>query len=101
MQQSLEQADSVPSVGSWQAVNSPEDSANKKLRDVVDRLQSACTALEGQNQMLVDKLGDQESFVEQLNSALIQKEVESKARIRESQISEGFNGCAISRGSVG
>ena len=99
LQRSLEQANSVPSVGSWQAVNSPEDSANKKLRDVVDRLQSAYTDLEGQNKLLIDKLGGQDPFVEQLNSALIQKEVEHKAKV--SRISEDFSGCIIPWGSMG
>ena len=99
LQRSLEQANSVPSAGSWQAVNSPEDSGNKKLRDVVDRLQSAYTDLDGQNKLLIDKLGGQDPFVEQLNSALIQKEVEYKAKV--SRISEDFSGCIIPWGSMG
>ena len=39
-------------------------SEKKKLRDAVDQLQSSYTALEGQNRLHSDKLGDQESFVE-------------------------------------
>ena len=63
----------------------PEDSEKKKLRDAFDQPQSAYTALEGQNRLLSDKLGDQESFVEQLNSALLQKDAEVKAKTRGSQ----------------
>ena len=64
LQRSLEQANSAPSKSSWQAVNCPEDNDKKKLREAVDQLQTICAALEGQNKMLSDRLGDQESFVE-------------------------------------
>ena len=59
--------------------------AKRRNCDAVDQPQSAYTALEGQNRLLSDKLGDQESFVEQLNSALLQKDAEVKAKTRGSQ----------------
>ena len=69
-------------MSSWQAVNSPDDSEKKKLRDAVDNLQNAYMTLESQNRLLKHKLGDQESFVELSISA---KEAEAKTKIRESQ----------------
>ena len=78
LQRSLDQASSAPSNSSWQAVNSPDDGEKKRLRDAVDQLQSVCAALEGQNKLLSDKLGDQESFVEQSHSAPLQKDEETK-----------------------
>ena len=83
LQQSLEQTNSAPSNSSWQAVNSIDDGEKKRLRDAVNQLQSLCAALEGQNKMLSEKLGDQESFIEQRNSAL-PKDEETKVKTRES-----------------
>ena len=46
----------------------------------MDQLQNVCTVLEVQNKQLADKQGDQESYVEQLKSALTLKDEEEEDR---------------------
>ena len=82
LQRSLEQANSAPSVSSWQQINSPDDGEKKKLRDAADSWQNACVKLEQRNESLREQLADQESYVEQLNGALEQKDEEMKTKTK-------------------
>ena len=66
-----------------QLINSPDDGEKKKSRDAVDAWQKTCAELEQKNESLRVQLADQESFVEQLNGALVQKDEEMKAKAKE------------------
>ena len=75
LQRSLEQANSAK-------INSPDDGEKKKLRDAADSWQNARVKLEQRNESLREQLADQESYVEQLNGALEQKDEEMKTKTK-------------------
>ena len=83
LQRSLEQTNSASSVSSWQQINSPDDGEKKKLRDAVDSWQIACVKLEQMNESLPEQSADQESYVEQLNGALEEKDEELKRKTKD------------------
>ena len=66
----LQEANSAPSLSSWQHVNSPDDTEKRLLKGAVKSWQNTCEDMESKNATLRRQLDDQESFVEQLGSEL-------------------------------
>ena len=79
----LQEANSAPSMSSWQHVNSPDDTEKHKLKGAVEEWQSTCKFMESTNATLRRRLDDQESFVEQLSSELSRQEKRTKELIRK------------------
>ena len=79
----LQEANSAPSMGSWQHVNSPDDVEKNKLRGAVEEWQNTCKFMETNNESLRRQLDDQESFVEQLSSEMSKQEKCAKEMLRK------------------
>ena len=79
----LQEANSAPSMGSWQHVNSPDDAEKRKLKGAIEEWQNTCEVMENKNATLRRRLDDQESFVEQLSSELSRQEMRTKELLRK------------------
>ena len=76
----LQEANSAPSMSSWQHVNSPDDREKRLLKGAVEEWQNTCEDMESKNATLRRQLDDQESFVEQLGSELSKQAREAHER---------------------
>ena len=79
----LQEANSAPSMSSWQHVNSPDDTEKRKLKGAIEEWQNTCEVMENNNATLRRRLDDQESFVEQLRSVLSRQEKRTKELLRK------------------
>ena len=70
----LQEANSAPSMSSWQHGKSPDDTEKQKLRGAVEEWQNTCKSIGRKNATLRRQLNDQESFVEQLHTELTTRE---------------------------
>ena len=79
----LQEANSAPSMSSWQHVNSPDDTEKRLLKAAIEEWQNTCEVMENKNASLRRRLDDQESFVEQLSSELSRQEKRMKELLRK------------------
>ena len=79
----LQEANSAPSMSSWQRVNSPDDTEKPLLKGAVEAWQNTCEDMESKNATLRRQLDDQESFVEQLGSELSKQEKRMKEILKK------------------
>ena len=70
-------------MSSCQHVNSPDDTEKHKLKGAVEEWQNTCKSTERMNATLRRRLGDQESFVEQLSMELSRQEKRAKEMVRK------------------